>query len=218
MTLPELLGNPCPLFVAGTDTGVGKTWVSCRLLEAWHRRGHRVGAMKPVACGDRLDAAALLEACNEPSLDLDTVNPCHLLMPAAPYAAGLVENRWPDPDLLARQAKGAAVGFDGFVVEGVGGWEVPFTDKILGSDFALDLGFPVLLVADNRLGALNHVILTVNAIRARGLKCTGVILNHVAEERDSATLMNRKILDEVLGKGTVLAEILHGEERLELAD
>lgn len=215
MTLVELIQKPQSIFVTGTDTDVGKTWFCCRLLEVWKRRSYDVGALKPITCGSYEDGENLLEACKEEGLELERVSPFLLRMPAAPFAASQMENHWPDVDELAHLARSRAENYDGFLVEGVGGWEVPITEKVMCSDFAEKIGFPILVVANNRLGALNHTILTVQAIRAKGLTCMGVVLNQVQEERDSASLMNKRVLDQVLGEGTVLGEILHDEDRLE---
>ena len=104
--------------------------------------------------------------------------------------------------------------FDQVLVEGIGGWEVPISKGYNLGDLAVDFGLPVLMVVDNRLGALNHSILTARAIAARGLECAGIFLNHVEEERDSASVSNRVILEQELGL-PILADILHGETELD---
>ena len=99
------------------------------------------------------------------------------------------------------------------LVEGVGGWEVPIAPGYNVADLAADLGLPVLLVVNNRLGALNHSILTAKAITSRGLECAGIILNHVEDERDSASVSNRVVLEQEL-EVPILADILHGETEI----
>ena len=85
------------------------------------------------------------------------------------------------------------------IVEGVGGWEVPLAANYRVSDLARDLGLPVILVAANRLGALNHILLTVDAIRAKGLTCAGIILNQLDDELDTAMITNKGVLEELTG-------------------
>jgi len=96
------------------------------------------------------------------------------------------------------------------LVEGAGGWEVPLRADVMLSDFARDLGWPVVVVVRNQLGALNHTILTVRAIQAAGLACAGLVINHPADERDPASISNRAVLEDVLDV-PVLAEVMHGE-------
>jgi dethiobiotin synthetase len=103
-----------------------------------------------------------------------------------------------------------AARYDHVLVEGAGGWEVPLVTGRTVGDLAADLALPVVVVVDNRLGGLNHTILTVNAIRARGLDCAGLILNHLADERDTASITNRAILEDWL-QVPVLQDILHQE-------
>jgi dethiobiotin synthetase len=151
-------------FVTGTDTGVGKTYVTRLILETLRNEGIDAAGYKPVACGDRDDAATLAAASG--GLPLDEVNPVHLKTPVAPYVAGLLENQTVDPAVLLAGFRRLAAAHAQVIVEGVGGWEVPLAANYRVSDLARDLGLPVILVAANRLGALNHILLTVDAIRA----------------------------------------------------
>ena len=86
------------------------------------------------------------------------------------------------------------VRLDFVAVEGVGGWMVPITPGYFSNDLAADLRLPVLVVAENRLGCLNHILLTVRAIETAGLKCAGVVLNDLAQESDLAMATNAEIL------------------------
>lgn len=202
------------LFVTGTDTGVGKTYVSCLLLEALRRHGMTAAGFKPLVCGDRTDAFAL-QASGDPSLDIDEINPVWLKTPAAPMAAALIENAAIDLDLVATRFTALRSRFEHLVVEGVGGWEVPIRRGYAVADLAEWLQLPVIVVADNKLGALNHTILTVRSVLARGLTCHGIVLNQVGDTRDSASITNRAILEEVLDV-PVLLEVMHGETEIDL--
>jgi len=202
-------------FITGTDTGVGKTHVTALLLRAFNQAGHPALGYKPLACGDRLDAEALRAAGADPALPLDAFNPVFYRVPAAPMAAAMIENR--TPDLAAVRAGFAALAARAatVLVEGAGGWLVPISESYSMADLAADLGLPVLVVVNNKLGALNHTLLTVQAIEARGLRCAGLLLNQVADERDSASISNRILLEKLLPHVPILAEIMHGEEVLD---
>ncbi|MEI8037529.1 MAG: dethiobiotin synthase [Verrucomicrobiota bacterium] len=199
-------------FVTGTDTGVGKTHVTRLLLETLRHRGIDAVGYKPVACGDREDGRLLAAASG--GLALDVVNPVHLKTPTAPYVAGLFENQPVIPaEMLAGfqhlQAEHAVV-----VVEGVGGWEVPLTANYRVADLAKDLGLPVILVAANRLGALNHILLTLGAIRAKGLHCAGIVLNQLTDELDTAMITNKGVLEDLTGV-PLLDHLIHQQDFLD---
>jgi dethiobiotin synthetase len=85
------------------------------------------------------------------------------------------------------------------------------------ADLAAALGLPVLVVVNNRLGALNHTILTVRAVQGRGLRCAGIILNYVADSRDTASISNTAVLRAVFPGVPVVAEVMHGETELDLS-
>ena len=204
-------------FITGTDTNVGKTYVTCLLLEALRREGREAVGFKPVACGDRTDAAAILHACHGASLTLDEVNPVFLKAPAAPCVAALLENKPIHVEAITEAFTRLTQRFATVLVEGAGGWEVPLTAKQTMAGFAQDLALPVIVVVNNKLGALNHTILTVRNIQARGMTCAGIILNQVADERDTASISNRAMIEQFLDV-PVIAEVMHGETELVLPD
>ena len=184
------------------------------LLEALSRKGETAVGFKPFACGDRADAEQLLAASSPNPASLDEVNPVYLKTPAAPMAAALIENRRLDIDAVRAAGEALAERYRHVLVEGAGGWEVPICDGLAMSDFAAEIGAPVLVVVDNRLGALNATILTVNAVRARGLPLAGLVLNHVTDERDIASISNRAMLESLLDPPLII-DLLHGENELE---
>lgn len=199
-------------FVTGTDTGVGKTYVTRLILETLRREGVDAVGYKPVACGDREDATVLAAASG--GLSLDEVNPIHLKTPVAPYVAGLLENQTVDPAVLLGGFQKLAGKHAQVIVEGVGGWEVPLAANYRVSDLAKDLGLPVILVAGNRLGVLNHVLLTIDAIRAKGLTCAGIILNQLDDELDTAMITNKGVLEDLTGV-PLLDHLIHGQDFLD---
>ena len=200
------------LFVTGTDTGVGKTYVSRLLVETLRRVGVDAVGYKPVACGDRQDAEVL--AAVSGGLSLDEVNPVYMPSPVAPYVAGLLENRTVDIGALVSGYERLAARHEVVVVEGAGGWEVPLAPQVRMSDLAVMLGLPVVVVAGNRLGVLNHTLLTVEAVKARGLTCLGVILNQLGDELDTAMITNKGVIEDLTGV-PLLDHVIHGQEFLD---
>jgi dethiobiotin synthetase len=201
-------------FITGTDTNVGKTYVTCLLIEALRREGKSVVGYKPVSCGDRADAVAMLQASADPSLTIEEINPVYLKAPAAPYVAAMLENKRLDLKALRSGFDQLAARFDTVLVEGAGGWEVPVNDIMTMADFAQALALPVIVVVNNKLGALNHTILTVRNLQARQMTCAGIILNQVADERDPASISNRAMLERFLDV-PILAEVMHGENEID---
>lgn len=200
-------------FITGTDTDAGKTYVTCLLLEALRRSGRQVAGYKPFVCGARTDAHQLLDS-SSPGLTLEEVNPLWFKSPAAPYAAGLLENKSVPLEVAREGFYDLTARFEAVLVEGAGGWEVPLTETETLADFVQSMTLPVIVVVNNRLGALNHTLLTIRNIQARGLTCAGVILNYVSEERDAASISNRMVLERFLNV-PVLAEVMHGETEID---
>lgn len=200
-------------FITGTDTDAGKTYVTCLLLDALKRAGRRAAGFKPFCCGDRGDAVQLLQNSAD-GLSLDQINPVWLKVPAAPYVAALMENRKIDFDAIRAAFDHLAASHETVFVEGAGGWEVPLVYGITVADFAQTLALPVILVVNNKLGALNHALLTIKNIESRGMTCAGVILNYVRDERDPASISNLAVL-EAFTAAPVIAEVMHGETEIE---
>ena len=203
------------LFLTGTDTGVGKTHVAQLLVRSLRREGLDCVAMKPISCGGREDAEILHAAC-EAAIPLNDVNPVWLRPPAAPYTAAIIENRPIDLALIRDTFTRLRAAHPSLIVEGVGGWRVPIARDYFVGDLAAECGLPVAIVVANRLGAINHTLLTVESIRARGLECAGIILNHTttpSEIPGIAETTNRSVLEDLLDV-PVLFEIAHGQTAL----
>ncbi len=199
------------VFVTGTDTGVGKTYVTALLARALREGGLDTIALKPVCSGDRQDAEILRDACGK-ELTLDEVNPIFFQTPLAPLAAARAESRLISISDLRQWFEKVSTGRRSVLVEGAGGWMVPMADGVLIADFAAALALPVVVVVANRLGCINHALLTVAAIRARGLECSGIILNTLAA--DDSTSGNRALLEEFCD-APVLCEISPGQPTLD---
>ena len=173
-------------FITGTDTEIGKTFVTCTLLHAARDRGLTALGMKPIAAGAEMvngeflneDAARIRAACSfDPGLAL--LNPYCLTSPIAPHIAAAEECVAIDPaPILAAFAKLQAQA-ELVLVEGVGGFRVPLGKGYDTADLARDLALPVILVVGMRLGCINHALLTAEAIQARGLQLAGWVANQV---------------------------------------
>lgn len=176
-------------YITGTDTGIGKTVVSCSLLHALRARGLRAVGMKPLASGcERIDGqwrnddALRLQAASDPRPAYADLNPFALPQPLAPELAardaGIEVTLAP---ILAAHAKLAAQA-DVVVVEGVGGWAAPLASDLMQADLVRALDLPVLLVVGLRLGCLNHAYLSARAIQADGGRLAGWVGNDIDPE------------------------------------
>ncbi len=187
-------------FITATDTDAGKTYVTALLTRAARKEGFKTIAIKPVASGGRSDSETLRVAA-ENQLTLEEVTPVFYKAPLGPLDAAPLEGKVFStaqvlPTFHALQKK-----YSSILVEGVGGWLVPFSEKESLPDLARAIGFPVLIVVRNRLGALNHMLLTLESIKHHGLSCAGVILNHhPADQGDVAIEGNCRFLKELTQK------------------
>ncbi len=180
------------VFVTGTDTGIGKTFVSCALIQAIKRTGKTVEAMKPVASGcewsdgqwQNEDALALMQAC-ESKTDYSVVNPYALPLATAPQIAAREANVNIDTMLLVSSFQKLQSHADFVLVEGVGGWLAPLSDNLDQSDLVAALKVPVVMVVGMRLGCINHARLTEQVIQLGGFNLLGWIANYCEAEFDS---------------------------------
>lgn len=173
------------LFITGTDTGCGKTFVSIGLLRALARCGLRVAGMKPVASGceqsadGRLvnsDALALQAACSD-AWDYAHTNPYAFLEPIAPQFAAARAGHVIDPAAIEIAYDALATASDCVIVEGIGGWRVPLGESLAQRDLVHGLDLQVLLVVGLRLGCINHALLTAEALASDGVPLAGWIAN-----------------------------------------
>ncbi len=202
------------LFLTGTDTGVGKTYIAALLVRALRRVGLDTVPMKPLCAGDREDAHALHRACDG-AVALNTINPVWHRAPAAPFSAALIENRPADLALIRDTWRTLREQHRSVIVEGVGGWRVPIAPGFFVSDLAAEFALPVAVVIRNRLGALNHALLTIEAIKQSGTPYAGAIFNETEPPGDPATATNRAVLEELLGE-PFLFTIEPGQQSLAL--
>ncbi len=178
-------------FVVGTDTNAGKTYIASALLRYFAAKGVKAVGMKPVASGCELsehgiwqgqlvndDVVALYEAGNVHAV-LELINPYHFAPAIAPHIAAGKVGVEIDMDLIVRSYHTLAEMADVVVVEGAGGFFVPLNDQQMLADLAVELNLPIILVVGMRLGCINHALLTVEAIKARGLELAGWVANQI---------------------------------------
>jgi len=201
-------------FIAGTDTDAGKTYVTSLIIRAL--RAERIDAVgyKPICCGDRNDAMEIVDACDD-LITADEVNPIWLKTPAAPHVAAMFENSPIDKQVLLEQRKRLGEEHEVVITEGVGGWLVPIAGmEFTVAELAKEIGDPVILVVGNKLGALNHTLLTVEAMRSRGVEPAGLVFNNLVEELDTATITNKGIVEDMCGV-EVLTDVIRDQREIE---
>jgi len=201
------------ILIAGTDTGVGKTFVACGLAALLRDCGYRVGVMKPAETGCvenegqpfPEDAVRLKEAsrCDAP---LDKICPYQLREPLAPSIAAERTGVKIDIDRLMNVYHEISSGHDVTLVEGAGGLMVPLLPSYTYADFAKVLKLPLIVVAANRLGAINHLLLTLEHASCKGLRVLGYVLNQIGGPLSLAAETNREVLAN-LSAAPCLAEL-----------
>ena len=194
-------------FVTGTDTGVGKTLISCALLHAFAAQGLRVAGMKPVAAGcddddHNEDAKQLRAACNILA-SYGQINPYNFYHPIAPHIAARHVGISVNFERILTSFQELNAQADVVIVEGVGGFKVPLNDKQDTADLAQQLELPVILVVGMRLGCLSHALLTADAIAAYGLRLAGWVANvvnaHMPALRDNIAALEQRLNGPLLG-------------------
>ena len=189
------------IFITGTDTGVGKTFVGCGLVAALRARGKSVGVMKPAetGCEERdgrlhADDASRLLRFSGADLSPELVCPYRFAEPLAPAAAARRAGVRIEKAKIIECYRRIAPRHDVTVVEGAGGLMVPLADGYTFADLARDLALPLLVVVGSKLGAINHTLLTLHCAKSLGLPLLGYVLNQTAREPDLATRTNGEVL------------------------
>jgi dethiobiotin synthetase len=194
------------LFVTGTDTGVGKTFVTCALARKARAAGFRVFAFKPIETGcDGVgaDQAALAEAAGDVARGT-----YRLKMPAAPWVAARAEGVEIELDRITTELTAGPDQWDVFLVEAAGGWRVPLTREHDTSELARRCGLPVLIVARAGLGTINHTLLTIEAVRRDGLEIGGVVLSARPEDDPAFAASNAQQIHERSGQPVLVWPVL----------
>ncbi|SFE88651.1 dethiobiotin synthase [Nitrosomonas sp. Nm166] len=167
-------------FVTGTDTGIGKTTISCALLYAFAAQDKKVVGMKPIAAGSEngqwIDVERLLAASNV-SVSRQLMNSYAFDSPISPHIAAQQAGTEISMAVIHQAYQELSTKADIVIVEGAGGFLVPINQWQSGADLAQTLNLPVILVVGMRLGCLNHALLTAQAIQAAGLVLAGWVAN-----------------------------------------
>ena len=192
-------------FVTGTDTGVGKTFVTTGIIRFVRAMGIDCIGMKPICTGENRDVVEIAVACGNAEPE-NLLNPIWYRTPVAPYTAAIIENRFVDLFAIQTAFESLAKRHSKILVEGAGGIAVPIHANYDFRDLAKDLGLKIIVVAVNRLGVLNHTRLTFEAIRSAGLDCCLVILNSAVREADISQSTNLSVLETLLEVPIVAVE------------
>ena len=194
------------ILITGTDTSVGKTFFTCVLAALLRAHGYAVGVMKPVETGCEVRAGDLfpgdawrlkeISACAEP---IETICPYRFAEPLAPSIAAERAGVKIDIDRLLALYREISVRHDVILVEGAGGLMVPLVGSFTYADFARVAKLPLIVVAANKLGVLNHLLLTLEHAAARRLSALGYVLNRISNEVSLAADTNREALSGLTG-------------------
>jgi len=178
------------IFITGTDTGVGKTYVASGIAASLRAQGVNVGVMKPAETGCRIrsgdlvpaDALRLAKAAGAHD-PLTLINPYRFHKPLAPSVAAELEWRKIKASRIMNAYRALVRRHDFMIIEGAGGIMVPLSGNYLNLDLAQAIGLPVVVVARPGLGTINHTLLTVAALKERGISIAGVVINYSDKRR-----------------------------------
>ena len=187
------------LFVSGIDTDIGKTYATGLLAKALMRQDVKVITQKLVQTGISIDPITgemgiaddiithrqLMDIPLQPC-DLDFTTCAHRYeKPASPHLATQLSGQVLDPELITNATKRLQADYDLVLLEGAGGLLVPITEQLLILDYIATQGYPIILVTSGRLGSINHTLLSLEAIKARGLSVHSVVYNHIHDNADN---------------------------------
>ena len=170
-------------FVSGIDTGIGKTVVVGKMCRALQESGRDWISVKMVQTGcdgfsEDLEAHRALAGVGRfPEDEEGLTAPQIFKFPASPLLAAGLEGRTVDLNRIAASVETCAQRHEIVIVEGAGGLLVPLTEETLTADFVAEQGWPLILVASGRLGAINHILLSLEAAKARGIPLAGIVMN-----------------------------------------
>ena len=187
------------LFISGIDTDIGKTYATGMVAKALMHQGANVITQKLVQTGVSVncdtgemniadDIVTHRQLMNMPlqPCDLDfTTCPFRYEKPASPHLSAALANAVLDPEIITKFTQQLQQSYDIVLLEGAGGLLVPITEQLLTLDYIATQGYPVILVTSGRLGSINHTLLSLEAIRARGLTMHSVIYNHIHDTADN---------------------------------
>ncbi len=206
------------VFITGTDTDVGKTIVTAGLLRQLRSAGVNAASMKPVQTGAEVSSDGKLTApdlvvhhraagLSPPSDEADLMAP-YLYEPAcSPHLAGRMADRYPDIGHIVDCARQLEARYEVLLVEGAGGVYAPLTESETMLDLMKALGYPVLLVSHRGLGTINHTLLSIEALRSRGLETMGVVFNEIEDVQPDFIKEDNPSAIESFGEVEILGNI-----------
>ncbi|MFV9509737.1 dethiobiotin synthase [Tepidibacillus sp. LV47] len=189
------------IFITGTDTDIGKTFVAAGIAAMLVDHGIDVGVFKPMLSGMKRDDprsdAMILKTMSKDTNSLECINPFQFDAPLAPYIAQQLEGKTIMKQDVIDKWDQVKVTHDFFIVEGAGGLAVPYGENYLVSDLAFEIKLPLVIVARPNLGTVNHTCLTVEYARQKGLDVLGVIINGLKQnEAGEAEKTNPKLIEQ----------------------
>jgi len=193
------------VFITGTDTGVGKTFVTAALAFHLKKRGLTVGVMKPIETGvsagrEAQSDAARLRSIIESEETAGAICPYPFELPVAPLAAAHAEGQIINPDTIKKVYRLLSGRYDCMVVEGVGGVHVPVTTGSNVMDLIKQFRLPVVVVGRSGLGGINHALLTIEALRRRKIHIVALVLNRTHSARSALSRIQERATLEILRK------------------
>jgi dethiobiotin synthetase len=192
-------------FVTGTDTGVGKTFITTGIIRFVRALGIDCIGMKPICTGENRDVIEIAAASGNAEPE-NLLNPIWYRTPVAPYTAAIIENRLIDLFAIRTAFETLSKRHPKILVEGAGGIAVPIHANYDFRDLAKDLRLKIIVVAANRLGVLNHTRLTLEAIRSASLDCSLVVLNSASADSDISQTSNLSVLESLLDVPIIAVE------------
>jgi dethiobiotin synthetase len=176
--------TPKALFITGTDTGVGKTYIACKVIAHYIALGYKVVGMKPIAAGCELvngewvnDDVLKLEAASNVKAPLELINPYSFKEAIAPHIAAELAGETIQIKVIKNAYEKLQKMADIVVIEGAGGFLVPIDEKNTLADLIFELNAPILIVTAIKVGCISHTLLTFEAINARNLEIFGWVAN-----------------------------------------
>ncbi len=208
------------IFVTGSDTGVGKSVVTGLLAKYLRKKGHKVVTQKWVQTGSRFsaDINLHLRIMGVPKAKikkyLNHICPYVFKLAASPHLAAKTENKKIKIAKIKKSFKLLSSNFDFVIVEGVGGALVPVDEKNLMIDIARELRLPVVVVAQNKLGAINHILMTIEVLKRRKMKISGILFNNCRGQNKLILKDNPDIIRKISGQN--ILGVLPWNKRLDL--
>jgi len=164
------------IFITGTGTNVGKTYVVCKIAEALLKAGISVGVMKPIASGNRKDAINLTKS-SKIKENISTINPVFFKQPLAPLACTNITSKKVNTANIFKSFNKLKNKYDFMLVEGVGGVMVPITKNYFVADLIKSMGLGAIVVASPKLGTINHTLLTLDKLKNKKIPVAGIVLS-----------------------------------------